>query len=200
MGSVFGVAGGSLGDSSWAASKGAATAGMRGERLAGELLNQHARRVDGPTVLHDVSVPGSPANIDHIVVSGRNVMLIDSKLWRPGVYWGWGGRAWHGVTRNDHARRLSDGGDGKPGSVLFARERLTPVVEGAGGTITSVNVWVFPSQAGRRVHTFLLRVVGGRVRSGWRMGASLRAWKGEGDPTVVGALLPLVRAWDGGNK
>ena len=36
-------------------------------------------------VLHDlrIPIPGFKANIDHAVVSGRSVLLIDSKMWKP---------------------------------------------------------------------------------------------------------------------
>ncbi|OOP59265.1 hypothetical protein BMF89_21285 [Arthrobacter sp. SRS-W-1-2016] len=39
-------------------------------------------------VLHDLRIPlpGFKANIDHAIVSGKSVLLIDSKMWKPGFY------------------------------------------------------------------------------------------------------------------
>ncbi len=31
-------------------------------------------------------MPGFKANVDHTIVSGKSVLLIDSKIWKPGFY------------------------------------------------------------------------------------------------------------------
>ncbi len=91
---------------------GAPAAGAAGERRTGQLLETVASR--GPDVLHDLRVPlvDYPVNIDHAVVSGRRVFLIDSKLWRPGLYWALGGATRRGLrptgrlaSRNMHMAR-----------------------------------------------------------------------------------------------
>lgn len=94
---IIGTPGGGLhGDraSTWAAD-GAAQVGERGELATAEVLARFAR-AGGPTVVHDLTLPvkGSSANIDHVVISGRNLWIIDSKCWLPGTYW-----TWRGVTR-----------------------------------------------------------------------------------------------------
>ena len=53
--------------------------GAQGERRTASVLNP--RSGDGWYVLHDVAVPGSKANIDHIVVAPAGVFVIDSKDW-----------------------------------------------------------------------------------------------------------------------
>ncbi|WIB65691.1 nuclease-related domain-containing protein [Curtobacterium sp. MCBD17_040] len=74
---------------SWLADQGTAKVGAKGEQRTGQLLNALATTGDGPTVLHDlrIPIPGVKANIDHIVVSGSQVTIVDSKVWKPGFYW-----------------------------------------------------------------------------------------------------------------
>ncbi|MGW3036439.1 nuclease-related domain-containing protein [Streptomyces sp. NPDC001178] len=59
--------------SSWA--KGAA-----GEQKTARLLKRLERR--GHIVLHDRAVPGSRANLDHLVIGPAGVTYIDTKAWR----------------------------------------------------------------------------------------------------------------------
>ena len=54
---------------------------------------------DNFAVIHDVKIPGSAANVDHVVVVGRKVFLIDSKLWKPGLFWSVSGMSFRGWTR-----------------------------------------------------------------------------------------------------
>ena len=96
-GKSFGRAGGSLANSSsWLGNDAAAAAGGRGESATARILDALARSDGGPTVLHDlrIPIPGIKANIDHVVISGRRVTIIDSKLWKPARYW-----TLFGVTR-----------------------------------------------------------------------------------------------------
>jgi len=64
-------------------------AGTVGEVRTGALLAKLAEVPGGPTVIHDlrIPIPGFRANIDHAVISGREVTLVDSKLWKDGFYW-----------------------------------------------------------------------------------------------------------------
>ncbi|MET9676385.1 nuclease-related domain-containing protein [Streptomyces sp. NPDC006482] len=61
------------GHNSWAS-------GAAGEKATARLLAPLARR--GYGVLHDRAIPGSRANLDHLVVGGFGVALVDSKNWR----------------------------------------------------------------------------------------------------------------------
>ena len=51
--------------------------GARGERLLGDRLDAH--RDQGIAVLHDRRIPGTRANIDHVVVSAAGVFVVDAK-------------------------------------------------------------------------------------------------------------------------
>jgi nuclease-like protein len=47
-------------------------------------------------VLHDLAVPGSRANIDHLVIGPGGVFVIDSKQYRGRLQLDPSGRLWHG--------------------------------------------------------------------------------------------------------
>lgn len=57
--------------------------GARGERALGRLLDP--LREEGMAVLHDRRIPGSRANIDHLVVAPAGVFVIDAKNYRGRV-------------------------------------------------------------------------------------------------------------------
>jgi hypothetical protein len=52
-------------------------------------------------VFHDLAVPGSPANVDHLVLGPTGVFVIDSKQWSGSVQQGADGLAWHNHYRLD---------------------------------------------------------------------------------------------------
>ena len=54
--------------------------GATGERRTARLLDPLARH--GWAVLHDLAIPGSRANLDHLVVGPGGVFVIDSKHYR----------------------------------------------------------------------------------------------------------------------
>jgi hypothetical protein len=102
MGRVLGQAARSLNHSeSWLADQSTAKVGAKGEQRTGRILNALAAAQNGPTVLHDLRIPlpGVNANIDHIVVSGRRVTILDSKVWKPGFYWTLLGATRRGMER-----------------------------------------------------------------------------------------------------
>jgi hypothetical protein len=67
--------------------------GAHGERHTARLLDRLTR--DGYVVFHDLAVPGSPANVDHLVIGPSGVFVIDSKQWSGSVHQGADGLAWH---------------------------------------------------------------------------------------------------------
>jgi Nuclease-related domain len=73
--------------------------GAQGERCTARLLDRLTR--DGYTVFHDLAVPGSPANVDHLVIGPSGVFVIDSKQWTGSVHQGADGLAWHNHYRLD---------------------------------------------------------------------------------------------------
>jgi Nuclease-related domain len=68
--------------------------GAAGERRTARLLCQLERH--GWAVLHDLAVPGSRANIDHLVIGPGGVFVIDSKQYRGRLQLDRFGRLWHG--------------------------------------------------------------------------------------------------------
>jgi Nuclease-related domain len=52
-------------------------------------------------VFHDLAVPDSPANVDHLVIGPSGVFVIDSKQWTGSVRQGADGLVWHNHYRLD---------------------------------------------------------------------------------------------------
>jgi Nuclease-related domain len=73
--------------------------GAAGERHTARLLERLTR--DGFVVFHDLAVPGSPANVDHLVIGPTGVFAIDSKQWIGSVHQGSDGLVWHNHYRLD---------------------------------------------------------------------------------------------------
>ena len=68
--------------------------GTAGERRTARLLDPLQRH--GWAVLHDLAIPGSRANIDHLLMGPGGVFVIDSKQYRGRVQLDGSGRLWHG--------------------------------------------------------------------------------------------------------
>jgi hypothetical protein len=66
----------------------------RGERRTARLLAPLERR--GWAVLHDLAIPGTQANIDHLVIGPGGVLVIDSKQYRGRLRLDRQGMVWHG--------------------------------------------------------------------------------------------------------
>jgi hypothetical protein len=73
--------------------------GAKGERHTARLLDRLGR--DGYQVFHDLAMPGSPANVDHLVVGPSGVFVIDSKQWTGHVQQSADGLVWHDHYRLD---------------------------------------------------------------------------------------------------
>jgi hypothetical protein len=67
--------------------------GAVGERRTARLLRRLER--DGYASLHDLAVPGSAANVDHLVIGPSGVFVVDSKQYTGRVHQSLDGRAWH---------------------------------------------------------------------------------------------------------
>ena len=67
--------------------------GAHGEQRTARLLAPLERQ--GYQVFHDLAIPGSAANVDHLVVGPTGVFVIDSKRYRGQVHYS-AGRLWHG--------------------------------------------------------------------------------------------------------
>jgi hypothetical protein len=68
--------------------------GAAGERRTARLLGPLERQ--GWVVLHDLAVPGSRANIDHLAIGPGGIFVIDSKQYRGRLQLDPSGRLWHG--------------------------------------------------------------------------------------------------------
>jgi Nuclease-related domain len=68
--------------------------GAAGERHTARLLSPLERH--GWAVLHDLAVPRSQANIDHLVIGPGGVFVIDSKQYRGRLQLDPSGKLWHG--------------------------------------------------------------------------------------------------------
>jgi Nuclease-related domain len=73
--------------------------GAKGERHTARLLDRLGR--DGYVVFHDLALPDSPANLDHLVVGPSGVFVIDSKQWTGHVHQSADGLVWHDHYRLD---------------------------------------------------------------------------------------------------
>lgn len=108
-GTVIGRAGGSLAGAAQFGQAG--KVGASGEARTARLLAQLAATDGGPTVIHDVRIPipGFTANIDHVVISGREITLLDTKVWRDGFYWTLGGVTRRGLEAAPHTDKQTLG-------------------------------------------------------------------------------------------
>jgi hypothetical protein len=68
--------------------------GAAGERRTARLLGPLERH--GWVVLHDLAVPGSAANLDHLAIGPGGVFVIDSKQYRGRLQLDAVGKLWHG--------------------------------------------------------------------------------------------------------
>jgi hypothetical protein len=75
--------------------------GAAGERQTARLLDRLGR--DGYVVLHDLAMPDSPVNVDHLVIGPSGLFVIDSKLWTGSVHQSSDGRIWHNHYRLDRS-------------------------------------------------------------------------------------------------
>lgn len=117
---TFGRAGGSLENPDFLSNAETAQAGRAGELATAAILEKLSRE-RGFAVLHDLRIPNAKANIDHIVVAGDQVTIIDSKMWKPGFYWTLGGKTRRGFEPVPHADKRG---------IPLAHTRITEMLDG----------------------------------------------------------------------
>ena len=202
LGESFGNAGGSL-DNFHTWGKGqdqsAADIGKTGEIKTAAILDKLANRAGGPTVLHDLNIPlpRITANIDHALVSGRNVLLIDAKVWKPGIYWTFRGVNRRGFEKIPHTQKQT---------MKMASDAITGYLRnnGVNATILHPILVVWPSSRKAKLHLRFLKVPGASVvhsdnmssRKGVLGGLNrtkLKPWASDtANPDVVAALVKLL--------
>ncbi len=185
-GQALGVAGGSAeSGGSWAKSAGTTKTGARGERATGKVLDDLARR-GNVTVLHDLVIPvgRDRINVDHVVISGDKVLVIDSKMWKPGTYWTLFGATRRGFERVPHADKR-----GIPMSLQYLRSRL-----GTAAKYVTPLMVVWPSSRDRQVYVKWFRPVGAKSCPGEDLAGRVTRLVGDqpANPYLVNSLVPLL--------
>jgi hypothetical protein len=100
--------------------------GAAGEQRTARLLSPLERQ--GWVVLHDLAVPGSPANLDHLVIGPGGVFVVDSKHYRGRLQLDPSGRLWHGrYPLNAVLRTVSFEAD-QAAQVLADPQVVVPIV------------------------------------------------------------------------
>ncbi|MCP2251304.1 Nuclease-related domain-containing protein [Prauserella aidingensis] len=107
------------------------------ERRTADLLDRYLTRLPGARIFHGLSWPGSVfADIDHAVLCGRRLLLVESKRWLPGHY---STSADDVLQRN--GRRFGGGGS-RLAEALDVFDELLPDVDVRGALV------LYPSRAG----------------------------------------------------
>ncbi|AUS79653.1 molecular chaperone DnaJ [Actinoalloteichus sp. AHMU CJ021] len=107
------------------------------EQLTADLLTTYLTRIPGVRIFHGLAMPDSVfSDVDHAVLCGRRLVLVESRAWLPGHYAvDEDGELW----RNGHPFR---GGSVRLPDVVAAYRRLLPGVEVRGALL------LYPSRAG----------------------------------------------------
>jgi hypothetical protein len=117
-----------------------------GERRTARLLDRLVR--DGFVVFHDLAVPDSPANVDHLVIGPSGVFVVDSKQWSGSVHQGSDGLAWHNHYRLDRTLEMVRWETETVGRLLGTRATALLCVHGAhvhGGGLHAQGVAIVPA-------------------------------------------------------
>ena len=97
--------------------------GAAGEYLMGVTL--HERLANGEVILTDRRLPGSQANIDHIVVASSGVWVIDTKNWEGKI-------SYKPVERGSVKMRLTVGGADRTETIEEIYRQVIPVANQVG--------------------------------------------------------------------
>jgi hypothetical protein len=120
--------------------------GAHGERRTAHLLDRLVR--DGYVIFHDLAIPGSPANVDHLVIGPSGVFVIDSKQWTGSVQQGADGLAWHNHYRLERTLETVRWEAATVGRLLGTRVDPLLCVHGAhvqGGGLQAQGVAIVPA-------------------------------------------------------
>jgi hypothetical protein len=120
--------------------------GAQGERRTARLLDRLVR--DGYVVFHDLAVPGSPANVDHLVIGPSGVFVIDSKQWTGSIRQGTDGLVRHNHYLLDRTLETVHWEAQQVGRLLGTRIAAVVCVHGAhvhGGGLDMQGVAIVPA-------------------------------------------------------
>jgi Nuclease-related domain len=121
--------------------------GARGERATARLLRRLHRH--GYAVFHDVGIPGTPANADHLLIGPPGVLLVDSKRYSGQVTLGADGRVWHNHYPMDYTLRALRLETAAIGAALGVRVRPVMCVhhaQVAHGGLVAGDVEILPAR------------------------------------------------------
>lgn len=152
-GAVYGRAGENLESFTGRAGPGGQEQGHKAELKTAELLDACVNR--GLTVFHSVRVRGGAADIDHVLVGSRGVVLIDTKAWKPGMYLALGSRAYRLTASRMLPERFTPG---ESTSLVRSTEQM----RAAGVPVVGAVVAVWPSGTGQ-VRLGLMGYPGARI-------------------------------------
>jgi Nuclease-related domain len=99
-------------------------------------------------VFHDLAVPGTDANVDHLVIGPTGLFVIDSKQWTGQVQQGGDGLAWHNHYRLDRTLETVRWEAETVGRLLGTRAAALVCVHGAhlhGGGLHAQGVAIMPA-------------------------------------------------------
>lgn len=187
---VFGVPGGGLvgAGRTWARNDEVAEHGRKGELATAAILDRYAR-IGGPTVLHDLNVARGKytVNIDHAVVFGDMVLIVDSKRWKPGFYWTLG----HKTRRGARAFPFAD-----KTTMAKLQDYLQDYLDkrGVRARVLYPIVVVWSSSDRVRLRLWAMRCPGAQVITGDKFSriASKVLRRVPADPAIVSALAELL--------
>jgi hypothetical protein len=189
-GRIIGHAGGSLSNAGSWTDQGRASVGQKGEERTAGILNTLANQPGGPSVIHDVRIPlpGVSANIDHLVISGTTVTIIDSKVWAPGFYWTVFGRTFRGFKAFPAADKRTI-----PMAVSAIEKHLAKA--GVAAQLRTPLLVVWPSNNRASLILGFLRSPAARAVVGAAFAASAHRFVGRkpAHPDVFNALARLAR-------
>ena len=100
-------------------------------------------------VFHDLAVPGSDANVDHLVIGSSGVFVIDTKQWTGEVRQGADGLVWHNHYCLDRTLETVRWEAETVGRLLGTRAAALLCVHGAhiqGGGLDTQGVAIVPAQ------------------------------------------------------
>jgi hypothetical protein len=120
--------------------------GAHGERGTARLLDRLTR--EGYVVFHDLAVPGSPANVDHLVIGRTGLFVIDSKQWTGSVHQSGDGLVWHNHYPLDRTLAMVRWEATAVGRLLGTRVATLLCVHGAhiqGGGLHAQGVAIVPA-------------------------------------------------------
>jgi len=180
-GTVYGTAGGSVED----LGTGAARAGRAGEESTGRVLDRIAVESQR-NVWHDLDVParGIAANIDHIITGGPVALIVDTKRWKPGLYWTLDDTSYRWLSTVEHADRAT---------MAMIQQRIAAHIPRA--LVRRPVVSIEASRDGW-LNTTLLHIPGADVIRAGALPRRVRSRVPDEptDPDLVAALFPLLRS------